>query len=102
MNIDSQKKCFKLSAGGVIWREWEGLYAVFFPRDESTHFIDPISSIVFEQLKNANQPLSLDNLVSCVTHECADDADSEQIFRLLDERLPQLERIGLIEAIPEQ
>jgi len=86
----------------VVWREWEGLYAVFCPCDESTHFVDPVSSVVFEQLLNTDQPLSFDNLVSCVVRECGGDVDSAQFIPLLDERLSQLQRIGLIEAIPEK
>lgn len=84
----------------MVWREWDGMYAVFCRKDESTHFIDPISSLVFEQLNSANHPLSFDNLVSSVLNECGDDIGVDQIARQLDECLPQLQGIGLIEAIP--
>lgn len=102
MSPNSPGFLYKSSAEAVIWREWDGLYAVFSPRDESTHFVNPISSIVFEQLKNTDQPLSFDNLVSCVVRECGGDADSDQIIQLLDERLSQMQRIGLIEVLPEK
>lgn len=84
----------------MVWREWDGLYAAFCCKDESTHFIDPISSVVFERLKSAGSPLSFDNLVSSVLSECGGDAEIDQITQLLEERLPQLQRIGLVEAIP--
>jgi hypothetical protein len=84
-----------------MWREWDGLFAVFCCKDESTHFIDPISSVVFERLKSADCPLSFDNLVSCVLSECGGDADTNQVVQLVEERLPQLQRIGLVEAIPK-
>jgi hypothetical protein len=92
---------FRPTPEKVVWREWEGLFAVFCCIDESTHFIDPVSSAVLDRLNSAGNPVSFDNLVSFVLSECGQDADSSQIVQLLDERLPQLQRIGLVEAIPK-
>jgi hypothetical protein len=91
---------YKATPDEVVWREWDGLYAVFCRKNEATHFIDPIGSAVFEQLIRAERPLPLESLVSCIVCECGDDIAPEQISRLVDERLPQLQSIGLVEAIP--
>jgi hypothetical protein len=97
--LDFQACCFRPATADVVWREWEGVYAIFCTRDESTHFIDPISSAVFDRLRSSSEPLSFDNLVTFVLSECGEEVEVDQISRMLEERLPQLQRIGIVEAI---
>jgi hypothetical protein len=89
---------YSLCLDDVVWREWEGVYAVFNCKDETTHFIDPISSAVLDRLKASGGSLPFDNLVSFVLDECGGDVDADRVADLLEERLPQLQQIGIVRA----
>ena len=99
LNSDPRKQLYACHAQDILWREWEGLFAAFNRKDESTHFIDPLGSLVFECLSRADGPLAFDNLVSSVLFECGEDTDAGTVVAQLEECLPQLQRIGLVKAV---
>jgi len=96
LSIDIRKQLYTASSEDAVLHEWDGLYAVFCIKDESTHFLDPIGSLIFERLRASSLPLSIDNLVSSVLDECDEDVDVTDIARLTEEHLLQLQRIGLV------
>lgn len=84
----------------MTWREWEGEIALFHGSDEAVHFLDATHAAVFSALLNAEQPVSVTDLVDVMLTYCVAETAVAEVDSVLREILPQFRRLGIAEQLP--
>ncbi len=81
----------------IVWREWDGEFAIYNGADDAVHFLDETNAAVFAVLLHADHPLDAKQLAEQMLAYCAPNTTASQIMAVLRELLPQFRRLGLAE-----
>ncbi len=82
----------------IVWRDWDGLGAVYDDGSGDTHLVDALAIEFLELL--SRQSLSVGQIVEKLTDAIPDLMDTPTAFALFERQLRSLRDIGLVEQTP--